>query len=89
MNRLKSIDPESNLARILRNIDREYASRIIACVNNCEGISPSAVPILMHAARALVNAYHRAEEDGASIDWEDIDEAHRAALEALKASELD
>lgn len=34
-------------------------------------------------AEIIFNAYQRGEENGGSIDWSDIDEAYRAALEAV------
>lgn len=38
------------------------------------------------AVRLLIGAYRRGEERGASIDWEDLDQAYQAALQASGAS---
>lgn len=82
------IKPDSNFAGVLRQHFHEEAGRIMACVNGCADIvDPAAVPDLVHACRLLVGAYERAEDDGASIDWEDIDAAHALALEALETAE--
>ena len=39
----------------------------------------------MRACRLQVEAYRRGEESGGSIAWEDLDDAHAAALDALAA----
>lgn len=38
----------------------------------------------MRACEALVAAYRVAEESGGGVSWEDVDEAHRIALEAVE-----
>lgn len=39
------------------------------------------------AAEILVAAYERGEENGAHVDWNDINDAHQFALEALREHE--
>ena len=38
------------------------------------------------ASRLLVEAYQRGESEGGSIDWEDLDQAYQAALQAAGAN---
>lgn len=40
----------------------------------------------MQAAHLLVDAYQRGKECGGSIDWDDLDQAYQAALDALATS---
>jgi hypothetical protein len=34
----------------------------------------------------LINAYAVAEEDGASVDWSDVDQAHEAAMSVVEGN---
>ena len=34
----------------------------------------------------LINAYALAENDGASIDWSDVDQAHESAMSAVESN---
>ena len=47
----------------------------------------AAAPDLAEACAALVAAYDAARDSG-SVEWEDLDEAHRLATEALKKAGL-
>ena len=39
-----------------------------------------------NAARLLVEAYQRGEEDGSSVDWSDVDAAYEEALKATRTT---
>lgn len=40
----------------------------------------------MEACMKLVRAYENGKENGGSVNWEDLDQAHAAALRAVKES---
>lgn len=44
----------------------------------------SALPELIQACQLLVEAYRLGEENGSSIDWNDVDRAWEVAQAALK-----
>ena len=77
--RRETADPEE-----LKSI--EYIEGHLATVDAAIAAQP--VPSLsekaaLHACRLLREAYRAAAEYGDHVDWSDVDEAHRAALEAL------
>lgn len=67
-------------------IVKANAKRAVACVNACAGINPEAISDFKEACEALDEAYRLGEEDGGSIEWENVDRAWEMAKAALKKS---